>query len=176
MWISVLTPVTNSAMVIESWSTRKPTLIFRPLTGIQSNSVCVNTRCSGLLRKSPAHTMAATTNEPATMEVASQPAFGSPRRRPESSSTPKPRSGRAGRSHTMFSTICRSALEERDVVGCGAGPAPEDGDDDAEADHHLGGGHDENEEHHDLAANVVEHAGESDEGEVDGVEHELDAH
>src|SRR4051812_5170191 len=120
--------------------------------------------------------MAATANEPATIVVANHPALGSPSRRPKSRSSPKPRSGRAGRSHAMFNTVPASALEERDVVGGGARSAPEDCHDDPEADHDLGRGHDEDEEHDDLAADVVEHAGEGDEGEVDGVEHELDAH
>ena len=63
-----------------------------------------------------------------------------------------------------------------DVVGGGAPPAPEDGDDDREADRHLGRRHHEREEHDDLAADVVERAGERHEREVRGVEHELDAH
>ena len=57
-----------------------------------------------------------------------------------------------------------------------AGPAAEDGDDDAEAHHHLGRGHHQDEEHQHLPADVVQGAGERDEGEVGGVEHELDAH
>ena len=55
-------------------------------------------------------------------------------------------------------------------------PAPEDGHDDPEADDDLGRGDDQHEEHDRLAADVVEHAGEGDEGQVDGVEHQLDAH
>ena len=45
-----------------------------------------------------------------------------------------------------------------------------------EAHHHLGGRHHQDEEHERLAPDVVEHAGEGDEGEVGGVEHQLDAH
>ena len=54
--------------------------------------------------------------------------------------------------------------------------AAEVGHHDAEADHDLGRRDHEHEEHDGLAADVVEHAGEGDEGEVGGVEHELDAH
>src|SRR5437764_3422375 len=174
--MSVLTPVTNSAIVIDSWSTRKATGMWSPPTGIQSKSVCTKTRSWGLLRYSPAHTTAATAKEPATSVVANHPARGSPRRRPTRSRRPNPSNGRAGRSQTMSSMESASALQQRDVVGGGARPAPEDGDDDAEADHHLGRGHDEHEEHDHLATDVVEHPGEGDEREIDGVEHELHAH
>ena len=47
----------------------------------------------------------------------------------------------------------------RDVVGGGAGPPAQDGHDDPEADHDLGGGDHEHEEHDGLAADVVEHRG-----------------
>src|SRR3712207_1985975 len=108
------------------------------------------------------------------MAVASQPASGSPRRRPTTRRTTKPASGSAGTSQTALSTW--SPAQEADVVGGRPGAPPEDGHDDPEAHDHLGGGHDEDEEDHDLPAHVVEGAGERDEGQVDGVEHELDAH
>ena len=56
------------------------------------------------------------------------------------------------------------------------GRAAQDGHDDAEADHHFGGGDDHHEEHGGLAADVAELAGQRDEREVHGVEHQLDAH
>ena len=46
----------------------------------------------------------------------------------------------------------------------------------AEADHHLGRRHHQDEHDDRLAAGVVQHAREGDEGEGDGVEHQLDAH
>ena len=45
-----------------------------------------------------------------------------------------------------------------------------------EADDDLGGGDDHHEEHGRLAVDVAEPDGERDEREVDGVEHQLDAH
>ena len=52
----------------------------------------------------------------------------------------------------------------------------EDGDDDGEADGGLCRGDDHDEEDEDLALYPIPHVGEGDEGEVDGVEHELDRH
>ena len=63
-----------------------------------------------------------------------------------------------------------------EVVGGGAGAAAEDGHDDAEADDRLGGGDDEDEEHGRLSVDVAEAPRQGDEAEVDGVEHQLDAH
>ena len=50
------------------------------------------------------------------------------------------------------------------------------GHDDPEADHDLSRRHHEHEEDQRLPTDVVEHAGERDEGEVGRVEHQLDAH
>src|SRR5579863_10058458 len=80
-----------------------------------------------------------------------------------------------------WATGCRAwgralAPHDVEVVGGGVPAAAEDGHHDAEAHDDLGGGHHESEEHERLATDVVEHAGEGHEGEVGGVEHELDAH
>src|SRR5665213_3121451 len=63
-----------------------------------------------------------------------------------------------------------------EVVGVGAGPAPKDGHHDPQAHHDLGRRNDQDEEDQDLSADVVKGAGECDEGQVGGVEHQLDAH
>src|SRR5688572_6634513 len=55
---------------------------------------------------------------------------------------------------TRTRSTSQSPLQHRNVVGGRAGAAPEDGDDDAEADHDLGRRHDEHEEHDDLAPDV----------------------
>src|SRR5690606_18751776 len=70
----------------------------------------------------------------------------------------------------------RSAFEERQVVGGGVGPTAHDGHDDGEADHDLCSRHDENEQHDGLAVEVAQDAGEGDEAEAHGIEHQLDAH
>src|SRR5581483_10635145 len=66
--------------------------------------------------------------------------------------------------------------EQADVVGGGALAPPEDRHDQRQADHDLGRRHHQGEEHEDLPADVVEHTGEGDEGQVHGVEHQFDAH
>src|SRR3954453_21314164 len=119
--------------------------------------------------------MTAATNAPPHISVANHPASGSPILRPATSNTRNPNRGNAGMSHTS-STMCALPLQGRDVVGGGAGAASHQCDDDAEADNDLGGGNDQHEEHDGLAADVVEGMGERDECEVDGVEHQLDAH
>ena len=106
--------------------------------------------------------------------VASQPASGSPSLRP-----PKVRMHEAGegqRRDQPDEFQHRSALQHREVVSGGAGAAAQDGHDEREADHDLGGGDHEHEEHRHLPADVAQLPAEGDEGQVDGVEHELDAH
>src|SRR5437868_6685828 len=164
----------NSTIVTDSGSTRKPSCTLRPPAGNQSNKTCWNCRsCSGLARK-PMNTMTDATNAPPHISVANQPASGSPNLRPASSSTRKPNNGSAGINQTSSTTPL--ALQHGDVIGGGTGAASHEGDDDAEADHHFSGGDDEDEEHDRLSADVIEGFGERGEGEVDGVEHELDAH
>src|SRR5687767_14654572 len=163
----------NNAMVTDSGSTRNPSCTSRLPTGSQSNSTCWNRRsCSGSLNR-PMKTATDATKAPPHMIVANQPASGSPSLRPPTTSTRKPNNGSAGISQTSSTT---SAFQCRDVVGGGAGAASHERDDDAEADHDLGRGHDEHEEHDRLSADVVEVLGEGDEREVHGVEHQLDAH
>src|SRR5215217_1700557 len=161
-------------MVMLSGSARNETSTLKPPTSIHSKSRKVNERSSSSSATSPAKVTTPATNEAPTMAVANHPASGSPRRRPATRRTRKPASGSAGTSQTALSTA--SPAEQADVVGGRPGASPQDGHDDAEADHDLGRGHDQHEEDHDLAPHVVEAAGEGDEGQVDGVEHELDAH
>src|SRR5882762_8380694 len=109
-----------------------------------------------------------------SIRLAIQPAIGSPMRLPNTMRNSAPTSGNAGtsqiRSRTSCALIGPSALQHPHVVGGGAPPAPEDGDDDREADGHLGGRHDQGEEHEHLAAHVVELTGEGNEREVHRVE------
>src|SRR5581483_2908560 len=139
-WISAPTPVTNSTIVIDNGSTRKPSCTLRLPAGSQSNSTCWNCRsCSGL-PSSPMKTTRADTNAPPHIAVANQPASGSPILRPATTRTRKPNSGSAGINQTRSSTPL--ALQRGDVVGGGAGVASHEGDDDAETDYDLGGGDD----------------------------------
>src|SRR6266508_171978 len=144
-----------------------------------------------------------TTNEPKSIIVASKPAFGSPSRRPTATRIRNPASGRAGINQIAsviafpgHATCClRSALplpRWRSVARIGRRPSlalqlgeivsgrarapPQDRHDDAQADNHLGGGDDEHEEHSGLTIDVAELVRHGDEAQVDGIEHQLDAH
>ncbi len=52
--MSELTPVTNSAMVIDSGSTSSAAFTWRPPTGIQVNRLWMNERSGAALAKRPA--------------------------------------------------------------------------------------------------------------------------
>src|SRR5581483_10505448 len=154
-WISVPTPVTNSTIVIDNGSTRKPSCTLRLPTGSHSNRICCTRRsCSGL-SNNPANTITAVTNAPPHISVANQPASGSPSLRPNTTSTRKPASGSAGINQTR-STTCPLSLESCHVVGGRARTSAHEGDDDPEADHDLGRRDDEHEEDDDLPADVVD--------------------
>src|SRR4051794_2582682 len=173
MWMRAPMPVTNRHIVMLSGSARKPIPTLKLPAGIHVKSVWVRVRsCSDLPSRSM-NTATLARKEPATAAVASQPALGSPSLRPATSWTRKPARGSAGMSQMTLST---SAPQHRDVVGGRARAPAHDGDDDAEADHDLGRCHHQDEEDRHLPADVVERLREADERDVDGVEHELDAH
>ena len=76
--------------------------------------------------------------------------------------------GRASRSCQYLSRLASST--DADCAGA------EDAHDDREADHDLGGGDHHDEERDDLAVEGAVDPAEGHEGQVDGVEHQLDAH
>src|SRR2546426_2896466 len=173
------TPVTKRTMVMESGSTRRRARTRKPPAWIQVNSDLVTARSSDGSDRRAEKTTRAVTKAAAIITVASQPESGSrSRRRPKNSST-DPARGKAGMSQASSTVCCPltpSSLEQAHVVGRRPLAAPEDSDDQGEADNDFGGRHHQGEEHEHLAADVVEHPGEGDEGQVDGVEHQLDAH
>src|ERR1700684_3707774 len=116
-WISMLTPVTNMHLVIDRGATRAATFTCKPPTGIQLKYVCVN--CRWEVPSRPASVMQAATNEPATAAVPTQPAHGSPIRRPAVTSTTKPARGSRGIRNATWSTLW-SALHRVEGVGVGA--------------------------------------------------------
>src|ERR1035441_5474342 len=68
---------------------------------------------------------------------------------------------------------CWLVFEEANWIDVEGLPGSIDGDDDGEADGGFGGGDHHYEEDEDLAADLVPHVGEGDEGQVDRVEHQL---
>src|SRR5688500_6610177 len=86
-------------------------------------------------------------------------------------------SGEAGDSEASTSdSTGLLVLEQVRVVDRGRPAAAEDAHDDGEPDDDLGRGDDHDEERHDLAVEGAGGAAEGDQGQVDRVEHQLDAH
>src|SRR3990172_6182705 len=172
-WISIPTPVTTSAIVIASGSTRSVQSTVNEPAEIHSNSSNAWVRSSPGRESRSSRTRTATTNPAVIAAEATQPAR-LPRRRPANRFTAAPASGRAGISQTRSSIA--SPPQDRGVVHARALPAPVDGHDDREADHDLGRGDHHREEGQHLAVQVVVHPAERHEGEVHRVQLELDRH
>ena len=80
-------------------------------------------------------------------------------------------------SRVSFMQVCGLAsFHQVDLVDVQGLARAEERDDDGEADGGLGRGDDHDEEDEDLAVDLVPHVGEGDEGQVDGVEHQLNRH
>ena len=99
------TPVTNKAMVMDSGSARKPMSTASFPAGTHSNRVTTVSRSSPSWPTSPMNTSKVATNDPPIMAVASQPARGSPRRRPSAIRISTPASGKAGISQTRSTSV-----------------------------------------------------------------------
>src|SRR6202049_2331268 len=71
---------------------------------------------------------------------------------------------------------CSSALQRVEIFDFDAAALAKHHDQDREADGGFGGGHGQYEEHENLAADVAQIARKRDEVEIDGKQHELNAH
>src|ERR1035441_6286709 len=182
MWISEPTPVISSTKLIESWSVSRPMFTCRPATGIYEN------RCWSWLRwPAPSRgnkAITAATNEAAGGAAPSSCPHRSVRR-PPSSRTAAPKSGKASSSQDsrsapvaamVVNVVIPSVLQQVGVVDRRRPAGPEDRHQDREADHHPGGGHHHHEERDDLPVQVAVHPGERDERQVARVQHQLYAH
>src|SRR2546423_12193379 len=177
--MSAPTPVMTRHMTAASASKLNSMSARKLPTGIQLNSTAMPwRRLTGRRCTDHVHASVVMKERP-IIPVASSPPNGSFRRRPSTSSTAAPKNGKAGmRNMASFkwTSLIPSSPQQRDVVGRRGAPAPEDGDQDGQADDDLGGGHHHDEEDSDLAGAVVELAAVADQRQVDGVEHDLDAH
>src|ERR1700760_1191751 len=184
MWISEPTPVISSTKLIDSGSSSTPRLAWNPLTGIQENM------CRSWLRAAPdlpsraKNAITPYTKDPSDISTPSRCPHRSGNR-PPSSSTAAPKAGNASSSHEARNTPVAaivviesipSVLEQARVVDRRGLAGPVDGHQDGEPDHDLGRGHDHHEEGHHLPVQVPVHPREGDEGQVAGVEHQLDGH
>src|SRR5713101_6085098 len=95
-------------------------------------------------------------------------------RDPSSPFTTNPMNGRRGISQSRWSI--GSPAHEVGVVDVGRSPAAEEGDDDRQTDGRLRGGDRHDEEDEELADHRLALAREGDEGQINGVQHDLDAH
>src|SRR5207245_2979219 len=94
------------------------------------------------------------------------------------------RGSRGTRCSQVTSTLRLLELERVELVDVDGGAAAEDGDDDGEAHRGLRGGGGDHEEHRRVAREKAAHrrvghqweAGDREEGQIHGIEHQLDAH
>src|SRR5690606_22807594 len=170
MWMSVPTPVTTSVINAESRSN------FRsrgaPMPGIHYQMARYSV--SPVPAKNGTAATAPTANEAPMASVASHPARGSRMKRPKKWRKTAPARGRAIASHRR--SIMPSPLQLRQFVDGGGLAIAEDRHDDRQPDDDLGGGDDEDEEGGELAVESLQGPPGGHESQVDGVEHQLDAH
>src|SRR5215217_3732614 len=166
-------PVITSIIVIESGSTRNSTATGIPPTAIHCPRRTSFTRSSPGRATRSASAPTASANETA---IATEPMMpeSRPSGRQRDRFTTAPTSATAGTSQTR--SIIRSPLQQAHVVHVRAATAAVHGDDDREPDDDLGGGHDHREERQDLAVQVAAQPAEGDEGEIHGVQLQLDGH
>src|SRR6266851_3205966 len=177
MWISDPTPVTISSITVESWSTWKPTLTWRLPTGIQDQywnttgaSVCRPTN----ERKTAIPIANAPSSTPTPMIDTA--VFSAGRASASAPFSTKPRRANAGASQMRSTAVpVTSVPEQIHVLQADRLLVAIDGENDREAHGGLGGGHRHHEEHEYLPADP-QRLRERDERQIDGVEHQLDAH
>src|SRR5581483_7896155 len=167
------TPVTTSAMVIESGSTRRSTATWNPPTAIHSYRRRTTSRFVAGSEARSKKMAVATPKAATTRAEASQPAY-LPSRLPANRLTTNPASGRAGTSQICFSTV--SPLQEVDIVDVGTLPSPVHGHDDRQTHDDLRRRDDHREEREHLTIERSVHPGERDEREVHGVQLQLHRH
>ena len=92
-WIRELMPVMNSTMVIDRGSTYRAACTWSRSTGIHDHRSWPYERTGAFTCRRERYTPTDTANEATTAMVPTQPAAGSPRRRPAASRIPKPTRG-----------------------------------------------------------------------------------
>src|SRR5215216_2932327 len=162
-------------MIIESGSSPKRIATERSPESIQEKSCCMKTRSSGATfdkeKKHPTAIRNARPTVPVPIALTSwRGSFPAP-----APFTIAPTSGstginqRSGRKFTL-------AFQEVDVVHARRLTVAENGDQDCEADRHLGRRHRHHEEHEDVSFHAAMLPGEGEQGEIHGIQHQLDGH
>src|SRR6476646_4705796 len=178
-WTSMPMVVTTISRTAVRLSTRKPTSTEKPPAGIQCQSVTA-TVVSPPPPSTLATTIIAASHDRTTAPTGAQNA-SRPSRRPIVAVTMNPASGRAmmrtTRACNMVTRRASSAhrvvlVDERRLA------VAEDRDDDRQPDRRLGRGyrHDQQRDHRAVALQLRDERAERDDGQVHGVEHQLDRH
>src|SRR5215217_7059186 len=186
-WISDPTNVTSRTNASDSGSSSRPAVTWNDPAGTQLNRCWSISRASSGRALSAKNRTAATTNAAQEVSVPTRCPMRSVRRPPTSSqvreNTPEAASVCRAAAATPTDGIAiwisipfASELEQVGVVDGGGAPRAEDGEDDRQAHHDLGRRDEHHEQRDDLAVERATHPGEGDEGEVGGVQHQLDAH
>src|SRR3984957_13612192 len=173
MWISEPTPVISNTKQIDNWSICRPKSTCRPPTGTQLNKFWLMVRASPCRPSISARRSRPTPNDASAVAQPSRCPHGSVRL-PPSSKIAAPAAGNA--TSSQVKCVIPSALEQVGVVDRSRSTGTENRHDDGQPDHHLAGGDDHREERHHLAVEIAVQSGEGHEGEVNRVEHQLDAH
>src|ERR1051326_7593027 len=165
------TPVTVIAITAASGSHRKSTPTRRgPKTAHWYRCTTVD-RLPGGRAMTESHDDAAAMKPTATAADATTPAALPIRR-----AAPRRAAGAPHGAMGISQTYTRLPPHDRQVVHVRAVPPAEYQDDDREPDRHLGGGDDHHEQDDHLARDRAVEPRKGDEGDVDRVEHQLDAH
>src|SRR5688572_19600381 len=175
-WISDPTPVTISAISIESWSSCSATSSWRLPTGIQDQYGRITASC----RSAPSmRTKFRTAKTKARARTPGPTSVGislrSGARNAVAPLTAKPRSGRRTIAQGRIGSNVTLPPQQVEVLDVDRLGVAEDRDDDREPDRRFRGSHGHHEEDEDLSLDP-DRARERNEREVHGVEHELDAH
>src|SRR5690606_31546609 len=192
MWMRLPTNVTSMTKLIDSGSIRRPASIARSPAGTHVYRCRSMTRSSAPAPRSWTMMTRPTTKAAIGARTPSQCPHRS-ERRPSSSRSAAEASGMAISSQARLAvpgaasatgaaligaragTSVPSALQQAGVVDRRGPAGSEDGHDDGQPDDDLGRGNHHDEERQDLAGQVAVDPGKGHQGQVRGVEHELDA-
>src|SRR5258707_2485385 len=169
------TPVTTSSITAESGSESRPNLMVSPPEVSHVQKVVSAARAVAGMPSIEMKSTTAATKAPQTTPQPISPMSQRGSTRPQRPSVTKPARGSARMSQVRF-CMRALALQGVQLVHVDRAASAENRHDDGKADHHLGGGDRQHQEDEHPAVHRVQEARKGHEGQVDGVEHQLDGH
>src|SRR4051812_29957729 len=163
-------PVITRIITDASGSSRSVRPTDRSPDVIQVNACCAISRSSAGMPTRRATAATDTANDTMIDPHAIAPETPLATRRPKLAFRRKPTSGNSG----MRSSITSSPFQARERIGVQRLAMAEEADHDGQTDGGFGRGDGHDEKHDDLSVGRAKRAAERDEGQVDGVEHDLD--